>query len=125
VDYTFEELVRVKEKLRSPAGCPWDRAQTLESMKGEMLEEAQEVADAIDKRDYGNLLEELGDLIGDALAMIQIAKEKGLFDESDVLKSIIEKSIRRHPHVFGSKKAETAEEAMRLWKQAKEQEKKK
>jgi tetrapyrrole methylase family protein/MazG family protein len=124
MEYTFNELTRISEKMRSKNGCPWVKAQTFETMKEELLSEAKEVVEAINKKDFENLKEELGDLLGDIVYIIQIAKEKNLFNEEDVLKEVIEKKIRRNPHVFGNEKAETVEDALRLWKKAKDREKK-
>ncbi len=110
----FEELIWVIEKLRKE--CPWDRAQTHESLKKFLLEETYEVMEAIDQRDDKKLLEELGDLLLQPLFHTQIAKERGAFDHKELLENLIEKLINRHPHVFGKAKAD---EVLRNWERSK------
>lgn len=119
----LEDIVNLIEKLRAEGGCPWDRAQTIESLKKELREEYEEVIQAIDKKDHENLKEEIGDLIWTLLLVAQIAKEEGRFNVEDVLKYTKDKIVRRHPHVFGDKKAETPEDAIRICNEAKEKEK--
>lgn len=119
------ELIEIVEVLRSPDGCEWDRAQDFNSMKKCLTNETQEVLDAIDKCDYENLKEELGDVLLQVIMNAQIAKEQGLFDFNDVVQVLCEKLIRRHPHVFGDiEKPTTPEESLKLWKMVKEIEKK-
>ena len=118
--HDLNELLEIVSILRSPEGCSWDREQTFESMKECLTNESQEVIDAIDKKDYVNLLEELGDVLLQVLLNAEIASEKGLFNFSDVVQTLSEKLIRRHPHVFGDvKRPETPEEALALWKSVK------
>ena len=122
--HDFDELKEIVAVLRSPEGCEWDRAQTFGSMRTCLTNEAQEVVDAIDKQDYENLCEELGDVLLQVLLNSQIAKEKGLFTFEDVVQTLAEKLIRRHPHVFGDEKRPTTpEESLALWKKVKEKEK--
>ena len=122
--HDIAELVEVVDILRSPDGCEWDRAQDFNSMKKCLSNETQEVLDAIDKKDYTNLREELGDVLLQVVMNSQIAKEQGLFDFNDVVQTLCEKLIRRHPHVFGDiEKPTTPEESLKLWKQVKRQEK--
>ena len=122
----FQELVDICKKLRSEdGGCPWDRAQTFETMKKCILDEAEEVAQAIDKNDIPNLEEELGDLLFNIFIIAQIASEKGDFDLKSVLEKISEKIVSRHTWVFGEDKAATAEEALALWKKNKVKERSK
>lgn len=99
----FAALVELVSVLRSPDGCPWDRAQTLESLRPFVLEEAYEVLDAIDRGDLASLREELGDFIFEAVLLSQLASETGAFTVADALASINDKLVRRHPHVFGPK----------------------
>ena len=99
---TLEDLVRIIRILRSENGCPWDRVQTHASIRMDMLEEAYEAADAIDKKDMKNLCEELGDVLMQVVMHSQIAREEGRFDVQDVISGISRKMIRRHPHVFGT-----------------------
>ncbi len=115
----FEDLVKVIEKLRSEDGCPWDKAQTISSVRENILEEALEVIDAIEQNDMEHIKEELGDLLFLIFFVIQIAKESGFFTYNDVLKSAIDKLIYRHPHVFGEKEAKNEREAIYIWKEQK------
>ena len=102
--YTFQDLLKVMEELRQK--CPWDREQTHESLKKYLIEEAYEVLDAIDSKDDEKLKEELGDLLLQVVFHSQIAKERGAFDISDVIDTLVKKLIERHPHVFGDAKPE-------------------
>ena len=111
-------------RLRAPGGCPWDREQTFDSIKPYTLEETYEVLDAIDRRDWGEVAEELGDLLLQAVFYAQMAAEQGLFQIGDSLDAINEKLIRRHPHVFGDGTAETAGDVKRIWGEIKAAEKK-
>ena len=120
---TFSDLTSLAAKLRSPTGCPWDRKQTVKSMLEHLKEEADEVCDAIDKGDHPNLQEELGDLLFQIVMIAQIAKEKKLFDISDVTDCIAKKIVSRHTWVFGKEKAKTPEEAVRMWNENKAREK--
>ena len=119
----FAEMIGIIAKLRGPEGCPWDRKQTLESLAPNILEEAEEVSEAVQSKDVDNLCEELGDLMMVIFMEIEIAKEKNLFTYSDVLKGAIKKFVRRHPHVFGDVKVSTSEEALAVWKKIKREEK--
>ena len=119
----FAEMIGIIAKLRGPEGCPWDRKQTLESLAPNILEEAEEVSEAVQSKDVDNLCEELGDLMVVIFMEIEIAKEKNLFTYSDVLKGAIKKFVRRHPHVFGDVKVSTHEEALAVWKKIKREEK--
>ena len=121
--YSFEELRAIVAELREPEGCPWDRAQTYESLKKCTADEAQEVLDAVDHKDMENLKEELGDLLLQVIFYAQIAAEDGYFTLDDVMNGLGRKLVRRHPHVFGDEKAETAEEALQLWYKIKAMEK--
>lgn len=121
--YTFEELVSVVETLRSEQGCPWDRKQTMESLKPCLVEETGEVIAAIDHQDMENLCEELGDLLFHVLIYSQIAKEQGCFRLEDVVDGVCRKMIRRHPHVFGDHRSLSPEESLDLWNEIKKQEK--
>jgi len=119
----FAEMMGIIAKLRGPDGCLWDRKQTLESLAPNILEEAEEVSEAVKSNDVDNLCEELGDLLMVILMEIEIAREKGLFTYSDVLTGAIKKFVRRHPHVFGDVKVSTPEEALEVWKRMKKEEK--
>src|SRR5919201_6307727 len=96
----FGRLVEIMAMLRSPDGCPWDREQTVDTLKPFVLEETYEVLDAIDRHDHEALCEELGDFVFEAVFLAQIESEKGHFTIADSLRRIAEKLVRRHPHVF-------------------------
>ena len=118
----FDKLLYIMEKLRSPDGCPWDRKQDFYSLKPYIIEEAYEVVEALEKKDIELLKEELGDLLLQVIFQAQIGKEEELFDIDDVIKGIIAKLIRRHPHVFGDEKIETAQEVRKTWEEIKKKE---
>jgi len=119
----FERLVEIMARLRGEGGCPWDREQTFDTIKPYTLEETYEVLDAIDRRDWRALAEELGDLILQAVFYAQMAREQGLFTISDSLDAINAKLVRRHPHVFGDGTAKTAEQVLARWNEIKQEEK--
>lgn len=119
----FAELVDVMARLRAPGGCPWDRKQTFDTIKSYLLEESYEVMDAIDRRDWPGLAEELGDLLLQPVFFAEMAAEEKLFDISDSLDAINQKLIRRHPHVFADATAETAQDVKQRWDEIKRQEK--
>lgn len=121
--HTFEELINIIEELRSDHGCPWDREQTHESLIPCLLEESQEVIDAVHNKDMENLCEELGDVLLQVMLHSQIAREEGAFTIADVVDGVCEKMIRRHPHVFGGVKVTSQEESLALWNEIKKQEK--
>ncbi len=110
-------------RLRAPDGCPWDREQNFDTIKRYTLEETYEVIDAIERRDWENLREELGDFLLQAVFHAQMASEQGLFNIDDCLRSINEKLVRRHPHVFGDVEANTPDEVLKNWDEIKAQEK--
>ena len=119
----LEELIEVIRRLRAPDGCPWDKVQTHESLRPNMLEEAYEAVDAIDDNDMQHLREELGDVLLQVLLHSQIASENGDFDIEDVAKELKDKLIHRHPHVFGSSKIEDADKVLEAWDKLKAEEK--
>jgi uncharacterized protein YabN with tetrapyrrole methylase and pyrophosphatase domain len=119
----FEDLVALQARLRAPGGCPWDREQTHQTLKTYLIEEAYEVLDALERDNANELTEELGDLLLQILFHSDIAKEAGHFDIADVISGIHEKLVRRHPHVFGTVKADTPEQVLKNWAQLKAQEK--
>jgi len=118
----FQELVDLMARLRSPEGCAWDRAQDYDSLKGLVLEEAYEVVDAVNARDFDALEDELGDLLFQVIFYSRLAEEESRFSVGDVLRRAHEKLVRRHPHVFGGKSARTPEEALKSWLSVKEKE---
>jgi MazG family protein len=121
----FERAVSIMARLRAPGGCPWDREQTFDSIKPYTLEEAYEVLEAIDNRDWPELAGELGDLLLQVLFYSEMAKEQGSFSIDEVLDRLSTKLVDRHPHVFGDVKADTSSEVLRNWEALKAQEKKK
>jgi tetrapyrrole methylase family protein/MazG family protein len=124
----FDKLVVLLEKLRSPEGCPWDREQTHNSLKSNLLEETYEVLEAIDHADPGRLREELGDLLLQVLFHAQIGAETERFTIHDVIQGLAEKLVRRHPHVFGAmpanEKPRTAADVLGRWEFIKQGERK-
>lgn len=120
----FQKLVDLMARLRAPGGCPWDREQTFDTIKPFTLEETYEVLDAIDRRDWKDLAEELGDFMLQAVFYGEMAAEENLFQIGDALDAINEKLVRRHPHVFGEGSAETANDVKRIWGEVKTAEKK-
>ena len=121
----FGELVQIMARLRGENGCPWDREQTHASIKPYLLEETYEVLESIDENDPAKLEEELGDLALQVVFHAQMADEAGLFTIADVLRGINEKLRRRHPHIFGDVKADTAQEVLFNWEQIKKLEREK
>ena len=121
----FERAVQIMARLRAPGGCPWDREQTFDSIKPYTLEEAYEVLEAIDNRDWHELTGELGDLLLQVLFYSEMASEEGHFSVDDVLDRLSNKLVDRHPHVFGDVKADTPAEVLRNWEAIKAEEKKK
>ena len=118
----FRKLIELMAYLRGPRGCPWDREQDYDSMKGLLLEEVYEVIDAVQARDFDGLEDELGDLLFQVAFYARLAEEEGRFCIDDVIERVHAKLIRRHPHVFGEVQARNAEEALKSWLAVKEQE---
>lgn len=119
----FERFVAIMARLRAPNGCPWDREQTFDTLKPFLLEEAYEVLDAIDRRDWDELRGELGDVMLQAVFLAQMAQEEGHFGIGDSIDAISDKLIRRHPHVFGDEHVETEGQVRQRWSEIKAQEK--
>jgi len=120
----FARAVGIMEQLRAPGGCPWDREQTFDSVRRYTLEETYEVFDAIERRDWGDLQEELGDLLLQVLFYAQVAAEENLFNIADVVETLNAKLIRRHPHVFGELAGENigTERVLSNWEAFKKEE---
>jgi MazG family protein len=104
----FTRLIEIMATLRGPGGCPWDREQTIDSLKPFVLEETYEVLEAIDRHDHGALCEELGDFVFEAVFVAQLESEAGHFHIADAVKSAADKLVRRHPHVFKREQGEAA-----------------
>lgn len=126
--YTYEDLLGIIRMLRGENGCPWDKAQTHESLKPCMMEEAAELLASIRIYDQTgnpeNMCEELGDVLLQVVMHAQIASEEGLFTMADVVDEVSRKMVRRHPHVFGAGEADTPEEVLTNWEEIKRKEKK-
>ena len=121
--YTCADLTDIVRLLRSPGGCPWDREQTHKSIRRDLLEEAYEVAEAIDQESPEHLREELGDLLLQVVFHAVLAQEEGLFDLDDVAGGICKKLIYRHPHVFGDVTVDSTGEVLKNWEELKKKEK--
>ncbi len=121
--YDVEDLRRIVRILRAPGGCPWDQEQTHESIRRNFIEEAYEVAEAIDEGDPAHLKEELGDVLLQVLFHASIEEDAGRFDLDDVADGICKKLIFRHPHVFGEDHAETVGQVLTNWEELKRKEK--
>src|SRR5205823_15017722 len=122
----FDRLVAIMATLRGPDGCPWDREQTIDTLKPFVLEETYEVLEAIDRHDHASLCEELGDFVFEAVFLAQLESEEGRFDIADSLKSVADKLVRRHPHVFkrdeGEAALDTAGQVRTRWEEIKAEE---
>ncbi len=113
--HDFYDFCRIIKRLREPDGCPWDRAQTHESLKPSLIEESYEAAEAIDTGDPNKMKDELGDVLLQVVMHAAIGAEQGEFDIDDVTDNVSKKMIERHPHVFGSASAETPGEVLDIW----------
>jgi uncharacterized protein YabN with tetrapyrrole methylase and pyrophosphatase domain len=119
----INDLLKVMTKLRSPKGCPWDREQTHLTLRRHGIEEVYELIDAIESRDDHEMAEELGDLLLQVVFHCQLARERGAFDFEKVCRALVEKLIRRHPHVFGTTKVKNVDEVWANWEKIKKAEK--
>jgi uncharacterized protein YabN with tetrapyrrole methylase and pyrophosphatase domain len=120
----IEDLLRVMARLRSPTGCPWDREQDHRTLRRHAIEEVYELIDAIEAGDDHEMAEELGDLLLQVVFHCQMAKERGAFDFEKVTRHLVDKLIRRHPHVFGNTKVKDVDEVWTNWEKIKHAEKK-
>src|SRR5499433_1831544 len=118
----FEKLMKLQARLRAPNGCPWDREQTHMTLRTYLIEEAYEVLEALEAGDDSKFSEELGDLLLQVVFHAQIAAEQKRFTAADVVREIHQKMVRRHPHVFGEKRARDAAEVLKNWEQIKAEE---
>src|SRR4051794_16582471 len=112
---TLPRLVQIMQRLLAPDGCPWDREQTLQSLRNYVIEEAYEVVDAIDRGAPEDLREELGDLLLQIVFQSELARARGWFGPDDVIAAICDKLVRRHPHVFGDAKVSGTAEVLTNW----------
>ena len=120
---SINDLLKVMARLRSPTGCPWDREQTHLSLRRHAIEEVYELIDAIEARDDHEMAEELGDLLLQVVFHCQLARERGAFDFERVCRLLVEKLVRRHPHVFGATKVANVDEVWANWERIKRAEK--
>lgn len=121
--FDFYDLLLIMNQLRSEQGCPWDKEQTHESLKANILEESYEVVEAINNKDFDNLAEELGDILLQVVFHAAIANENHKFDINDVIRTLCEKLIRRHPHVFSNISLKNSNDVIDQWEIIKKQEK--
>jgi uncharacterized protein YabN with tetrapyrrole methylase and pyrophosphatase domain len=119
----IEDLLKVMGKLRSPKGCPWDREQTHATLRRHAIEEVYELIDAIEAGDDHEMVEELGDLLLQVVFHSQLAQERGAFDFEKVTRALVDKLIRRHPHVFGTTRVKNIDEVWANWEKIKRAEK--
>lgn len=119
----MQRLISIMKRLRAPQGCPWDAEQTHKSLITNMIEEAYEAVDTIQRDDWQQMREELGDVLLQVVFHAEIAQENGRFDFNDVAAEVSEKLIRRHPHVFASSRADTTDAVLTQWDKIKRQEK--
>jgi uncharacterized protein YabN with tetrapyrrole methylase and pyrophosphatase domain len=119
----INDLLKVMAKLRSPTGCPWDREQSHLTLRRHAIEEVYELIDAIESRDDIEMAEELGDLLLQVVFHCQLARERGAFDFEKVTRHLVDKLIRRHPHVFGKTKVKNVDEVWANWEKIKKAEK--
>lgn len=122
---SVNRLLEIVKRLRAPDGCPWDREQTHKSVRGHLVEECAELLEAIDNGDDGGMREELGDVLMHILLHCEIADEQGKFDFYDVAEDLANKLVRRHPHVFGERRAESEDDVLGIWREVKAIERKK
>jgi len=118
----FTDLVALVDQLRGPAGCPWDREQTFDTLKPMLLEEAYEALEALDSANREEFCAELGDLLFQVVFLSHMAEEEGSFSICEVIQMIMTKMVRRHPHVFGQTRAENSEEVLKNWETIKQAE---
>lgn len=121
--YNIDDFRHIIKRLRGENGCPWDKVQTHETLRKDMLEEAYEAVEAIDRKDMENLKEELGDVLLQVVFHASIEEDAGHFTFDDVVQGVCEKMVYRHPHVFGNVTADTTEEVLVNWEELKKKEK--
>ena len=121
---TFDGLMKLVARLRGPDGCPWDREQTRQSMRHYVLEECYELLEAIDETEAEHIAEEIGDVVFHMAFQVHLGEEEGAFDRKRVYRTVIDKLVRRHPHVFGDAKVSGATEVLDRWQELKRAERK-
>ena len=120
--YNFNDVVNIVRRLRGENGCPWDNEQTYQTLRKYLLEEVYEALDAIDREDFDNLAEELGDSLWEILFLARIAEQDGSFVIDDVIDQLGHKMVRRHPHIFGDETVDDSEGVIKRWAQIKKEE---
>ena len=120
----FDELLDIADILHGPDGCPWDKKQTFESLRPYVLEEAHELLEAIDEKDMPGMVEELGDILFQVIFFGKLGEKDDSFSIEDIITSVSEKLVNRHPHVFGEEHADSPDDVIHHWEKAKSQEKK-
>lgn len=119
---SIDDLREIYARLRAPDGCPWDREQNELTIVPHIVEEAEELREALLREDWVHAADELGDVLGNVVMIAQIAEEHRRFTFDDVVRAVSDKLVRRHPHVFGNATAATPEDVLALWNQVKQQE---
>ena len=122
---SFDDLLKLADILLGENGCPWDKKQTIFTLQKHLIEEAHEVIEAIDSKDYDHIKEELGDLLYSIIFIAKVAEKEGKFSVDELTDELYKKYVRRHPHIFGEEKLETSEEVVKAWDKIKTTEKKK
>ena len=120
----FAELIEVVRKLRAPEGCPWDREQSMDSLRYHILEEAHELVESIEEKDTKGVQEECGDVLLHVVFLACLAQEQGLFDMREIIQTLINKLVRRHPHVFSDTSVSGSDEVSKNWERIKAEERK-
>ncbi len=118
----FDELLDMADTLLGPEGCPWDKKQTYDTLKPYILEEFHELLEAIDLKDPERMREELGDCLYGLVFLGKLAEQNGIFHLQEALRTVLEKMIRRHPHIFGNVKVESEDDIVRNWEEMKKKE---
>jgi MazG family protein len=118
----FDDLLKIADRLLGPGGCPWDREQTLSTLQPYLLEETHELIEAMDLKSPKKIQEELGDLLYTLIFLSKLGEKEGMFTLASSIRSIGDKLIRRHPHIFGELKVQSADEVMQNWEEIKKQE---
>ena len=120
----FDELIAIADSLHGPNGCPWDKKQTFQSLRPHVLEEVHELLDAIDEDDAKGMNEELGDILFQIIFFAKLGEKSKRYTLKEIITTVSEKLVRRHPHVFGDAEAKTADDVIHHWERVKKEEKK-
>lgn len=120
----FDELISIADALHGPNGCPWDKKQTFQSLRPHVLEEVHELLDAIDEDDAKGMTEELGDILFQIIFFAKLGEKSKRYSLKEIITTVVEKLVRRHPHVFGDLEAKTPDEVVHHWERVKKEEKK-